>query len=211
MCYFGYFWGIKGRHLTETQQLVSRTTDLDQGNHNVLFLNRLFFSHMQHGKCAVRSIAALFISICLSPSLSVYLLTHSTSFVLSPLNTPSLDTVCSLSHIFVIFVFHLLGFHCVSHLLLLISFPSLRSSFFLRLTMPHSPLIFILFICSCVWIELTTCASGEDLKKRGGRKPDSHVQWPPRVHHQLDSKHQGPSPWNLLFSTLFGEESVWGV
>ena len=125
----------------DTEQLVGSTTDLylDQGNHNVLFLNRLFFSHMQHGKkCAVRSISALFyLCLSLSPSLFIFfLLTHSISFVLPPLNAPSLDSLCvlnrtyllSLSLASLVFVVSLICFFFLFPSQAV--FPPLRSSLF---------------------------------------------------------------------------------
>lgn len=144
----------------DAQQLAGPTTDLylDQRNRNVLFLNRLFSSHMQLGnKCAVRSISALFFflfkSLCLSvpPSLFIFpLLTHSTSFVLSPCYAPSLDSVRSPSHVFVIFVSRAGSlFHCFSLSSAFSYFPSqavfppLRSPFLLQsrwaLTPRYSP------------------------------------------------------------------------
>lgn len=76
----------------DTQQLVGSTTYLylDQGNHNVLFLNRLFFPLMQHGKKCCLSPSVF----CLTYSLFIHLLTSRDSF------TPP----------FVIFTHHLLAF-----------------------------------------------------------------------------------------------------
>lgn len=109
-----------------------------------------------------RSIHRSTLYLCLTRSLplclSFFLLTHSTSFVLSPLNAPSLDSVCPAPHIFVSFLplslarslcFSLVLSSAFSYFLhRLFSLP-LRSSFFLHLT-GLCPPIFFLFICSCV-------------------------------------------------------------
>lgn len=117
---------------------------LDQGNHNVLFLNR-HFSNMRHRKKHfVQPISALFISACL--------LTHSTSFVFSPLNNLSL--VCAFS--FCILLYFLSSLHLSS---------PLRSSFFLHLT-GFRPPIFFLLICSCVWIKPSNICLWRSLKNR---------------------------------------------
>ena len=150
---------------------------------------------------------SLSFSLCLSVSFSQIpplLFSHLS-------NTPSLDSIRSVSHIFVIFVsLFIVPLICFFLFPPQAAFPPLRSSFFLHLARLCPP-IFFLFICSCVWIELSTSASGEGLKKTKRRKKnqtDSHEQWPLRVHHKLDSKHEGPSPRNLLFSTLFEENGA---
>lgn len=103
MWHFGYLWGTeKNTSARDIQQLVGPTADLylDQGNHNVVFLNRLFFFSHARWKEVCSSIHHSALYLCLPRSLP---LTHSTSFVLSPLNTPSLDSMCSVSHIFCYF------------------------------------------------------------------------------------------------------------
>lgn len=82
MWHFAYYWasGAENTLDRDAQQLVGPTTDLylDQGNHNVLFLNRHFFSHMHHGKESfVWPASVLFISACLCLSISVYLFPRS--------------------------------------------------------------------------------------------------------------------------------------
>lgn len=117
----------------DTQQLAGPTTDLnlDQRNRNVLFLNRLFFSHMQHGnKCAVRSIAALsffLISLPLRPSLSVYLSPSHTFHLFCSLTLlRSLTWLCTFS-------VSRLCYFCLSHRLAFPLFFSLICFFFISL------------------------------------------------------------------------------
>ena len=224
----------------DTQQLTGSTTDLylDQRNRNVLFLNRLFLSHMQHGnKCAVRSIAALsffLISLPLRPSLSVYLSPSHTFHLFCSLTLlRSLTWLCtfSVSRLCYFCLSHRLAFPLFFPLICFFLFP-----FASCLSSPQVPIpppsrwaltldILPLHLqLRLNWAEHICLRSSLKRERERERERDrereretkkikynSHERWPPRAHHKLDSKQEGTSPWNPLFSTLFGGgKGVWG-
>lgn len=88
------------------------------------------FSLLSHApwKEMCRSIHHSTLYLCSPQSLplclSFFLLTHSTSFVLSPLNTASLDSPCPVPHIFVSFLPLSLALFFTSSLIRFLLFPS---------------------------------------------------------------------------------------
>lgn len=167
-------------------------------------------------KSALRSTSQLFIVLCLSPHVSlfpshIFHLFYSLTLMHSHLSF----FVLRLTSVLFLPLTHLV-FNCFSHLFFLTSFTSClhpppgphTRSILLGFARP----ILLLFICSCVWIELSTSASGEALKKerkkRKRTKYNTQESLPLRVHHKLDSKHEGPSPCNPLFSILLGGKCV---
>lgn len=171
---------------------------------------------MQHGKkCSPIHLTALHRSLPQSPRLS-FSFSHIPSLLFAHLNALSPEFLCSASYICLIFASNSLGFQ--------LFLSSVFSYFLHKLSSPppgphtrsillgFARPILLLFICSCVWIELSTSASGEALKKerkkRKRTKYNTQESLPLRVHHKLDSKHEGPSPCNPLFSTLLGGKCV---
>lgn len=169
---------------------------------------------MQHGKkCSPIHLTALHRSLPQSPRLS-FSFSHIPSLLFAHLNALSPEFLCSASYICLIFASNSLGFQ--------LFLSSVFSYFLHKLSSPppgphtrsillgFARPILLLFICSCVWIELSTSASGEALKKerkkRKRTKYNTQESLPLRVHHKLDSKHEGPSPCNPLFSILLGGE-----
>lgn len=142
-CYFGYWWGAEERRHAAVSESDRRLIFRSGKPQCLVSQPSLLHSHAtwKEVRSSIRR-GALY--LCAPPSLFIFfLLTHSTSFVLSPLNTPPLDSVRSLSHIFVISLRLSLVFRCFSHLLFsyfphkLFSAPG--SSFLLHLTMLWPP------------------------------------------------------------------------
>lgn len=101
-CYFGYWWGAEERRHAAVSESDRRLIFRSGKPQCLVSQPSLLHSHAtwKEVRSSIRR-GALY--LCAPPSLFIFfLLTHSTSFVLSPLNTPPLDSVRSLSHIFVI-------------------------------------------------------------------------------------------------------------
>lgn len=131
---------------------------------------------MQHGKkCSPIHLTALHRSLPQSPRLS-FSFSHIPSLLFAHLNALSPEFLCSASYICLIFASNSLGFQ--------LFLSSVFSYFLHKLSSPppgphtrsillgFARPILLLFICSCVWIELSTSASGEALKKERKKKKD---------------------------------------
>lgn len=174
-----------------------------------------FLTCSMEKKCSPIHLTALHRSLPQSPRLS-FSFSHIPSLLFAHLNALSPEFLCSASYICLIFASNSLGFQ--------LFLSSVFSYFLHKLSSPppgphtrsillgFARPILLLFICSCVWIELSTSASGEALKKerkkRKRTKYNTQESLPLRVHHKLDSKHEGPSPCNPLFSILLGGKCV---
>lgn len=87
-------------------------------------------------------------------------------------------------------------------------FPPLRSSFFLHLA-GLCPPIFCLFICSCVWIEPSTSASGATLKKEREREKNDKVQFSWAAAPEGSSRTRQRARRALAFKPIV-LDPVWG-
>lgn len=168
-------------------------------------------------KSALRSTSQLFIILCLSPHVSlfpshIFHLFYSLTLMPSHLSF----FVLRLTSVLFLPLTHLV-FNCFSHLFFLTSFtsylhpPPPRSSYSLHLAGLCPTNIAPLHLQLCLnWTEhiclRRSFKKGE--KKRKRTKYNTQESLPLRVHHKLDSKHEGPSPCNPLFSILLGGKCV---
>lgn len=171
---------------------------------------------MQHGKkCSPIHLTALHHSLPQSPRLS-FSFSHIPSLLFAHLNALSPEFLCSASYICLIFASNSLGFQLFlssvfSYFLHKLSSSPPRSSYSLHLAGLCPTNIAPLHLQLCLnWTEhiclRRSFKKGE--KKRKRTKYNTQESLPLRVHHKLDSKHEGPSPCNPLFSILLGGKCV---